>query len=98
MKKRVQKLIKKIKKYYKRRKDRWTLYLYFNGMLIKKLKIDKNEAPAENTYCITFKNKNIYKGKQTIIVRPIRLLKNDEKNKKTYWGITNELGVEIKGE
>lgn len=93
--KKLKKLIKKIRKHLKRRNDHWTLYLYYNGLLVKKLKIDKNEAPNENSYCITIKNKNIYKGRTSIIARPVRLLKNDEKHKRTYWGITHELGVEI---
>jgi hypothetical protein len=93
--KKIKKLIKKIRKHLKRRNDHWTLYLYYNGLLVKKLKIDKNEAPNENSYCITIRNKNIYKGRTSIIARPVRLLKNDEKHKKTYWGITHELGVEI---
>ena len=67
----------------------------YNLFYNKKLKIDKNEAPNENSYCITIRNKNIYKGRTSIIVRPVRLLKNDEKHKKTYWVITHELGVEI---
>ncbi len=51
MKTKFRRIIKKIKKYIKNKKDRWTLYLYINGMLVKKLKIDKNEAPADQTYC-----------------------------------------------
>ena len=93
--KKLKKLIKKIRKHLKRKNDHWTLYLYYNGLLVKKLKIDKNEAPNDNSYCITIRNKNIYKGRTSIIVRPVRLLKNDEKHKRTYWGITHELGVEI---
>ena len=93
--KKLKKLIKKIRKHLKRRNDRWTLYLYYNGLLVKRLKIDKNEAPNDNSYCITIRNKNIYKGRTSIIARPVRLLKNDEKHKRTYWGITHELGVEI---
>lgn len=95
MKKSIKKYIKRIKKWLKNKKDRWTLYLYFNGILVKKIKIDKNEAPKDHTYCITIKNKNIYKGRTSVIVRPVRLLKNDEKNHKTYWGVTHELGIEI---
>jgi hypothetical protein len=64
-------------------------------MLVKKLKIDKDEAPADQTYCITIRNRNLYKGKVSVIVRPIRLLKNDEKHQRTYWGVSHELGVEI---
>jgi hypothetical protein len=30
-----------------------------------------------------------------LIVKPIRLLKNDEKKRKTYWGTMYETGIEI---
>lgn len=88
-------LIKRIKRKIKHLKNRWTLYLYINGILVKKLKIDENEDPSKQTYCITIRNRNLYKGKVSVIVKPIRLLKNDEKQHKTYWGVTHELGVEI---
>lgn len=83
-----------MKKY---KKKKWELYLYYNGVLIKKIKIDENEAPAQNSYAIRvfFKKKlfgNLIAG---VVVRPIRLLKNDEKNRKTYWGTTLETGLEV---
>lgn len=81
----------------KHKKKKWELYLYYNGVLIKKIKIDENEAPAQNSYAIRvfFKKKlfgNLIAG---VVVRPIRLLKNDEKSKKTYWGTTLETGLEV---
>jgi hypothetical protein len=71
--------------------------LYYNGVLIKKLRINEDEAPAQNSYAIRvyFKKqlfKNVIAG---VVVRPIRLLKNDEKNRKTYWGTTLETGIEV---
>lgn len=79
------------------RKKKWKLYLYYNGVLIKKLRISEDEAPAQNNYAIRvyFKKqlfKNVIAG---VVVRPIRLLKNDEKNRKTYWGTTLETGIEV---
>lgn len=76
---------------------KWTLYLYYSGILIKKLKIQEQEAPADNSYVINvyFKKKLFGSNKVGVIVRPIRLLKNDEINKKTYWGVTFETGIEI---
>lgn len=76
---------------------KWTLYLYYSGILIKKLKIQEQEAPADNSYAINvfFKKKLFGSNKVGVIVRPIRLLKNDEINKKTYWGVTFETGIEI---
>lgn len=79
------------------KKKKWTLYLYYNGVLIKKLKINENEAPAENSYVINvwFKKQLFNNNLAGVIVRPVRLLKNDENRKKTYWGTTLETGIEI---
>ena len=79
------------------RKKKWKLYLYYNGVLIKKLRISEDEAPAQTSYAIRvyFKKqlfKNVIAG---VVVKPIRLLKNDEKNRKTYWGTTLETGIEV---
>lgn len=77
--------------------NKWKLYLYYNGVLIKVLKIDENEAPAENSYVINvwFKQQIFKNIKANIIVRPKVLLKNDEINKKTYWGVVLEEGTII---
>lgn len=79
------------------KKKKWTLYLYYSGILIKKLKIEEQEAPADNSYVVNvyFKKKLFGSNKTGVIVRPIRLLKNDEKHRKTYWGTTFETGIEI---
>lgn len=79
------------------KKNKWKLYLYYNGILVKKIRIDENEAPAQNSYVVNtyFKKKIFGSNKAGVILRPIRLLKNDEKNKKTYWGTTLETGIEI---
>ena len=34
------------------KEKKWTLYLYYNGVLIKKLKVDKDEEPAKKSYVI----------------------------------------------
>lgn len=77
--------------------NKWKLYLYYNGVLIKVLKIDENEAPAENSYVINvwFKQQIFKNIKANIIVRPKVLLKNDEINRKTYWGVVLEEGTII---
>ena len=79
------------------KQKKWTLYLYYNGVLIKKLKINENEAPGENNYSVNvwFKKELFRSNKVNIIVKPIRLLKNDEKKRRTYWGTTLETGIEI---
>lgn len=82
-------------KLFKRKK--WILYLYYNGVLIKRLKISRDEAPNENSYVINvwFK-KQLFKNNLTgIIVHPVRLLYNDEKKQKTYWGVVLETGIEV---
>lgn len=78
-------------------KKKWTLYLYYNGILIKKLKINENEAPGENNYEINvwFKKQLFGSNKVNIIVKPVRLLKNNDKEKKTYWGTILDNGIEI---
>lgn len=81
----------------KKLKKKWKLYLYYNGVLIKKLRIDEDEAPAENSYVINvwFK-KQIFKNNLVqIIVKPVVILKNDDKNKKTYWGVKLEEGIPV---
>ena len=79
------------------KKNKWDLYLYYNGVCIKKIKIDKDEAPADNSYVIrVWFKKQIFKSNLVqIIVRPKVILKNDEKHKKTYWGVILEEGIVI---
>ena len=78
--------------------DKWNLHLFFNGKRIKRLKIDKNEAPANNVYVVKVIGKKDLFGSfiSTIAVRPVRLIHNDENKKATYWGVIYELGVEVK--
>lgn len=84
-----------IKKLLKRNK--WTLVLFYNGVQIKKMKIDKDLSPKEMVIITRiigkkylFRSNNI-----KVILRPKRLLKNDEQHNKTYWGCVDEIGVEI---
>lgn len=78
-------------------KKKWKLYLYYNSIHIKTLKIDKDTEPIKNTYPITiwFKKQLFGNNKVGIIARPIRIIKNDEKKCKTYWDIQLEQGVEL---
>ena len=87
--------MKRLKELWEHRK--WKLHLYYNGVRIKTIRIDENEAPAEHSYVINvwFKKHlfgNIVSG---VVVRPVRLLKNDQDHKRTYWGVTMETGIEI---
>lgn len=83
-------------KIFKKKKD-WTLYLYFNGIRIKKLKINENEKPNKNWYIINvyFKKQLFASNKVSIIVRPKYLMYGDTKHKKTYWNVVLENGIEI---
>lgn len=87
-------MFKKVKSIFNKK---WKLYLYYNGVLIKRLRIDEDEEPAKHSYVVTvYFKKNMFKSNVAgIIVRPIRLLRNDEKHHKTYWGTTLETGIEI---
>lgn len=78
-------------------KKRWTLYLYYRGVLVAKRKIDENEAPAKNSYVVAayFKKQLFGSNIAGVMLRPTRLLKNDENKKRTYWGTTFETGIEI---
>ena len=77
--------------------NKWKLYLFYNGMLIKKVRINKEEAPADNVYFIRVYGKKSMFGSNvvSIAVRPKVLLDNDEKKKRTYWGVVFEKGVNI---
>lgn len=88
-------MLEKVKEFIRPKK--WKLYLYYNGALIKKLRIDENEAPAENSYAIRvyFKQFLFKSIVIDIVVRPVRILKNDEKNRRSYWGVILEQGEQI---
>lgn len=78
-------------------KKQWKLYLYYNGVLIKKIRVNENEIPNENSYPVRvyFKHQLFKNIVASIVVRPVRLLKTDEKHKKTYWGCTMEIGEQV---
>ena len=79
------------------KKDRWKLYLFYNGMLIKKVKINKDEAPADKVYFIRVYGKKSIFGSNIVelAVRPKVLLDNNENKRRTYWGVVFEKGVSI---
>lgn len=77
--------------------NKWKLNLYYNGIKIKRVRINKNEAPADNVYFIKVVGKKAIFGSNIveIAVRPKVLLHNDDKRKETYWGVVFEKGVNI---
>lgn len=80
-------------------KDYWTLYLYYNGVQVKRIRIHKDDAPADNTYVVRILFKKHLFGSNNVVVmlRPNTLLKTEEKAKKTYWGAIFERGLNIDG-
>ena len=76
---------------------KWKLYLYYDGVLIKKLRIDENTIIKEQALNIRVHgHKNLFgKNNITIMVRPIKLLKTDVDKKSTYWGVGFEKGVDV---
>ena len=87
-------MLQKIKTW---KNKKWKLYLYYNGMLVKKVRIHEQEAPSHNSYVVrVWGKKNIFgSNKVTVILRPVELLKNDDKNLKTHWGAIFERGVDM---
>lgn len=88
-------MLNKIKDKWLHRK--WTLYLFYNGVMIKKVKIpETTEIKKEVLFIKVIGHKDLF-GKHiaNIMVRPIRLLKTDIDKKKTYYGVAHEIGVEI---
>ena len=77
--------------------EKWKLHLYFNGIKIKTIRINKNEAPADNVYFIKVYGKKMIFGSNyvEIAVRPVVLLNTDENKKQTYWGVVFEKGVNL---
>ena len=61
MKEKVKSLINKILK-----NDKWTLFIYYNGQLIKKIKVDENFKPMENFYYIRVKGFKHMFGKRKV--------------------------------
>lgn len=74
---------------------KWTIYLFYNGICIKKLKMNgKNKI--ETMYIRVYGHKKLF-GKWIVglMVEPKKLLKTDEDKKKTYWGVVFEKGVDL---
>lgn len=79
------------------KKKKWKLYLYYNNIHIKTLKINENVAPKEMIIPLTiwFRKQLFANNKVGIIVRPNKIIYNDEKNKKSYWEVSLEQGIEV---
>lgn len=71
------------------------MYLFYNGICIKKIKVHDYKE-LDTFYIKVYGHKKMF-GKYIVglLVKPIRLLKTDEKKRKTYWGVIFEKGVDI---
>lgn len=88
-------MFKKIKELWNNRK--WTLYLYYNGILIKRVKINDIEDIKVMSINVWFHKELFNRSKINAVIRPVKLLFTDEKEKKTYWGVIFEKGVDYNG-
>ena len=88
-------MFEKIKKLWENRK--WTLYLYYNGVLIKRKKIDDIDDITVMSINILGHKELFGKRKINAVIRPVKILFTDEKKKKTYWGVIFEKGVDFNG-
>lgn len=77
--------------------SKWTLYLFYNGCLIKKVRIDENTTVKDLVLDIKVYGHKALFGKNiiTLMVKPTKLLKTNLDKRKTYWGVVFEKGVDI---
>ena len=78
-------------------KKKWTLYLYYNGILIKRKKIRDIDDICVMSINVLGHKELFNNNKINIVIRPVKLLLTDEIKKKTYWGVVLEKGVEYNG-
>ena len=76
---------------------KWKLYLFYDGVLIKKVKLRDELFDKKPIYITIVGHKDKF-GKFIVgrIVTPVRVLKTDEIKKITYLGVIDEVGVEFK--
>lgn len=80
----------------KRKEPKWKLFLYYNGVLIKAIKKDENEELAKN-YAIKVYFKKFLFGNtiSKVVVKPVRILKQDEIRRETHLGVVLDQGIEL---
>ena len=78
-------------------KKRWRLYLYYNGVLIKRVKI--GEFSDIKTMSINIRGHKELFGKTKIkaVITPVKLLLTEENKKRTHWGVIFTKGVDFNG-
>lgn len=93
MKEKIKNIIDTIKDH-----KRWSVYLYYDGILIKRIKADLNvvnDKTKKYIINVYFKKQIFKSNKVNIIATPTVLLHTDEENKKIYMGVAIERGVPI---
>lgn len=86
-------MFKKIKLLFKRKK--WILYLYYNGIRIKKIKINDISDIKTMSINIWFHRELFNKNKINTVIKPVKLLLTDESKKETHWGVIFEKGIDM---
>jgi len=79
------------------RKKRWDLYLYYNGIMIKRVKIKNGEEIKPMSINIVGHKELFGKSKIRTVICPVKLLLTEESKKKTHWGVIFEKGVDVDG-
>lgn len=94
-------MFKKIVELFKKLNElkRWSMYIYYNGILIKKIKIKKEvlEDLKNKQYVINvFNKRQLFKSiLVNIVVRPVVLLKVNATQRKVYVGVVLEEGQSL---
>ena len=86
-------MINKIKELIK---PKWKLYLYYNGVLIKIIKKREDEELAINYAIKVYFKKFIFGNTiSKVVVKPVKILRQDEIKHETHLGVVLEQGVEL---
>lgn len=78
-------------------RSKWKLKLYYKGLYIGTKLINANEKPTENSYVVRVLFREQLFGGYNIqtVVKPIKLLKTEEKKKTTHFEVVIEEGVDV---
>lgn len=91
-------MLKKLKEYYKKYKNRWTLYLYLDNQCIKKLKVNDDYKPTNHLYFLQVYGLKRFFGtnrKVKIVVIPIKYKFSDNEKKQVHLEVNLYKGVDI---
>lgn len=80
-------------------KKKWLLFLYYNGIMIKKIRVnDIDDITSEMSIKVYFHKELFGKNIIRLMIKPVKLLKTDEAKKQTHWGVIFAKGVDYNGE